>query len=125
MRDSHHQTGIQRQNSSSKPHGAQAGLWAPVPHTELKPCLSVKVHFACLKWKHFKLAHLNQCILIPLSPGFSKQGEWLQLGRENIYVGSCILVWFGLIVFFQKAQRKMAMPLTFLAWYFSCIEYPS
>lgn len=36
------------------------------------------------------LANSNQCVLIPPSPGFLKQGEWLQLGRENIWQVSCI-----------------------------------
>lgn len=36
------------------------------------------------------LANLNQCVLIPPSPGFLKQGEWLQLGRVNICQVSCI-----------------------------------
>lgn len=65
MLSSHHQTGIWRGNSSSKCPGAQAGLWAPLPHTEVKPCPNVQVHFICLQWKHFNISKFESMCLYP------------------------------------------------------------
>lgn len=119
---SRHQTGVWRWNSSSKPPGAQAGPWAPVPHTELKACPSVQVHFTCLKWKHFNISAFEAMYLDPSVSWIFEVGRMLRSGRENICLGSCIFFFVCFNCFFQKAQRKMPMPLTFLAWYFSCIE---
>lgn len=123
---SHHQTSVWRQNSSSKPPGAQAGLWAPIPHTELKPCPSVQVYFSCLKWKHFNISIFESMYLDPSISWIFEVGRMASIRQGKHLPGILhLFCLFVLIVgFFQKAQRKMPMPLTFLAWYFSCIEYP-
>lgn len=65
------------------------------------------------------LANWNQCVLIPPSPGFLKQGEWLQLGRENICQVSCIFfICFNCV--FPESPEEGANA----SYFFSCTGYP-
>lgn len=118
MIGSNHQTGIWRRTSTSKFPGVQAGLWASLPQTEVKPCPDMQVHFICLQWKHFNISKFES---ICLDPSIS----WIfEAGRMASVRQGKHLKQFILIVFFQKAQRKGPMPPTFLACCFSCTEYP-
>lgn len=70
------------------------------------------------------LAYLNQCILIPPFPGFLKWGEWLQSGRENICLGSCIFFVCFNCCFFPESPEEDANASYFSSLVFQLYRVP-
>lgn len=52
---------------------------------------------------------------------FQHQHIWIKVPWSLHLLDFCIFSCCNCV--FQKAQRKMPMPFTFLAWYLGCIEY--
>lgn len=138
------QWGIRSRLVQSRLGGCLAAITRLAFGDETPPVNSLEPRQACgllsltQKWSHAQmckcissvcngnisaLANSNQCVLIPPSPGFLKQGEWLQLGRENICQVSCIFfICFNCV--FPESPEEGANASYFFSLFFQLYRVP-